>query len=116
MIIIPTLQDVAAWTQRTTLEGTEYILDFNWNGRDGAWYMNISTIAGAALVCGIKLVSNRKLFRRFHHIDGMPLGELVIFDGSGSIPWPGYSELNAGVDVIYIESTDDLEAIAAGVV
>lgn len=112
MIQIPTQQNLSSWSQRTQLDGTDYIIDFNWNGRDAAWYINLSTIEGTLLVGSIKLVSNRPLLKRFKYIDGMPLGEIVAYDGSGTIDQAGYGQLSNGVDLIYIEASDDLEALA----
>jgi hypothetical protein len=112
MIQIPVQQNLAAWTQRTQLDGVDYVLDFAWNGRDGAWYLNISAIDGTALVCGIKLVTNRPLFHRFHHIEGMPTGEIRCSDESGKIPWAGYTDLNNGVDVLYVTAQEIADAKA----
>lgn len=115
MINIPVQQDVAAWTQRTAIDGVDYRLDFAWNGRDGAWYLNLSDIDGNALVCGIKLVTNRPLLARFHHIEGVPAGELIAFDGSETIYWAGYNELGAGVDLIYLDATEVADIHAGNV-
>jgi len=106
MIRIPTQQGLAAWSQRTSLDGVDYQLDFAWNGRAGAWYLSVSTIQGDALVIGMKLVTNRPLLHRFHHIPGVPPGEIVALDESASIPWANYNELSNGVDLFYLEAAD----------
>jgi hypothetical protein len=106
MIKIPVQQSLAAWSQRTQLDGVDYQLDFAWNDRDGAWYLSISAIDGTPLVYGIKLVSNRPLLARFHSTSGMPPGEIIAFDESGSIYWAGYTDLNNGVDLIYMTAAE----------
>ncbi len=106
MILVPVQQNISAWSQRVSFDGVDYQLDFAWNGRSNAWFISLLDIAGNPLVLSVKLVSNRPLFRRFHHIPGVPPGELVSFDGSKTIDCAGYSQLNNGCDVIYITAAE----------
>lgn len=113
MISIAVQQNIAFWSQRQTFDGVDYQLDFNWNGRDGAWYVNLFTIDGEPLVFSIKLVTNRPLFQRFHHIEGMPAGEMVAFDGSKTIDRAGYTDLNNGVELLYLTAEEYSDVVAA---
>lgn len=108
---IPTQQNLGAWTQRTTLDGVDYLLDFVWNARDPAWFVSISSIDGTELVNGIKLVSNWPLLRTHRYINGLPPGELIAVDLSGSIDKAGYGDLSNGVKLTYF---DVAELVAAG--
>ena len=113
--IIPTQQNLSAWSQRTTLDGIDYQLDFAWNGREDAWHLSISDTAGNPLVLGLKLVTNRPLFKRFHFVAGMPPGEIYAADASGSIDYAGYTDLSNGVEVVYYDAAELADIAANGV-
>lgn len=111
MIEIKPLRDKAFWRARVNLDGTDFLLDFAWNGRAGAWALTLLTAEEAPLVCGLTVVSNRPLFHRFKYLQGMPEGDLVAVDPSGTIAVPGYNQLgdtadgdgSGGVWLIYFE-------------
>jgi hypothetical protein len=126
MIEIVPVHDKAFWRVRTNLDGSEYTLTFDWNGRHGAWHVGLLDATGAVLVQGLTLVSNRPLFRRFKSKRGMPPGDLVALDATGTIPTAGYDQLGppsppapdaddaraagsrGGVRLIYFEESDGL--------
>jgi hypothetical protein len=110
IIEIPTQQNLSAWEQRTTLDGSDYLLNFAWNGREAAWYLSFSDAAGVPLVTGIKLVSNRPLLNRFRYVQGLPPGNVMAVDLSGQIAQAGYTDLSAGVSLVYF----DLEELSGG--
>jgi len=39
----------------TVLEGTEFIFDVRWNGRDSAWYMDLLDVDGDLIRAGMKI-------------------------------------------------------------
>lgn len=112
IVNIPTQANQAAWSQRTTLDGTDYQLDFVWNARDGAWYLSIGDTFSNVLLSGLKLVSNRPLLRRFHHIVGLPPGEISAVSFDGSIDYAQYADLGVSVLVYYFDASEVANALA----
>ncbi len=102
---IPVLENTASWQQRTALDGTDYILEFNWNGRGGAWYLSILDLDGNAIVRSIKLVSNWPLLRR-RRDERLPPGELMMYDATGEISSAGYDQLGRQVTLNYFDAEE----------
>lgn len=115
ILVIPTQQGASAYSQRMTLDGVSYTLDFAWNGREGAWYVSILDAVGAPLLLSRKLATGSPLLKHYRFIEGLPAGELVAADYSNSIPYAGYSELGPGrgVKLLYFEAAT-LAEMAAG--
>jgi hypothetical protein len=86
----------------------DYLLDFNWNGRASAWFLSVFTADETPLVQGLKVVSNRPLLKRFHYISGMPAGDLVAVDFTGSVPYAGFDQLGAEVSLKYLTSDETI--------
>lgn len=126
MIEILPVRDKAFWRVRVNLDGSEYTLTFDWNGRHEAWSVGLLDAEGTVLVQGVTLVSNRPLFRRFKSKRGMPAGDLMACDPTETIPVAGYDGLGpteaaapdaddaraagsrGGVRLIYFEESDGL--------
>lgn len=106
LLNVPIKRGAASWTQRMQLDGIAYILDFAWNGRDGAWYLGLLDAAGNPLLLSRKIVSNTPLLRRFRFVSGLPAGELFASDPTNTIDYPGYDELGATVKLIYFEKSE----------
>lgn len=103
---ITTQREASAWNQRVNLDGAAYLLDFNWNGREEAWYISLSDAEGVPLVLSRKVVTNRPLFGRFRFVEGMPKGDLYALDPSGKIPYAGYTELGEAVELFYFDAAE----------
>lgn len=94
---IPTLTDgTAHYTFRTTLDGSDYLFELDWSTREERWYLSIYD-STETLLCGrVKLVPNWPLLRYFHHREGLPPGELIVYTAVDPGAPPGLYEL--GVD------------------
>lgn len=104
-LLIPVAQGNPLQTLRVTLDGTDYLLTFDWNEREGRWYMTIADINGATLVGDIKLLANWPLTRRFHSWRGPP-GDLFAVDYSPQAGEPpGFADLGARVQMVYFPVT-----------
>lgn len=103
---ITTQQGASAWNQRVILDGVAYLLDFNWNGREGAWFISLSDSEGVPLVMSRKVVTNRPLFGRFKFLAGMPKGDLFALDPSGQIQYANYTELGSAVELFYFDGSE----------
>ncbi len=80
MVIIPTYQSKSArYSIEVELDDTAYVLEFYWNARDSAWYMDIY-LDDELILAGIKLVPKYALLHQFAYLDGLPDGEFCIVD------------------------------------
>ncbi len=61
---VPVSPDTPLYTERVTLDGQEFLFRFDWNGREGRWYLDVGDIDEAWIVTGIKIVANMPLLRR----------------------------------------------------
>lgn len=90
---------------RVRLDGRDYLLLFDWSGREGAWYVHILDASGSPIVTGRKVVAGGKLGHR--SIDPRrPAGLLMAIDPSG-IGDPGIEDLGRRVFITYA-SADEL--------
>lgn len=104
-LVLPTRTDVPLYSFTTQLEGVTYGFTFRWNGRDSAWYFDLSDSDGNPLLSGRKVVLGAFLLARFR-TPGLPPGEMQAVDTSGANVDAGLDELGARVQLLYIESTD----------
>ena len=72
-------------TQTTTMDGKDYILTFDWVGRDQKWYLKLSDADNNTIIAGIKLVPNIKLLLTNASL-ARPPGDLVLLTVDGLDP------------------------------
>lgn len=103
MIEIPTsFNGESHVEQRTTLSGRDYVLRFDWNQRDGHWFLGIFQPNGDPVITGLKLVvSWRLLGARTEAL--RPPGELLVFDTQAPEIDPGFNDLGARHGLVYFE-------------
>lgn len=111
VIIVPTSASTPHFEQETELDGVAYRLTFDWNGREGAWYLTLATASGVVLRAGLRLVSNWPLLRKLRH-ESRPPGELLVLDERGV----GITLENLGIDVVlaYVDAESVAEATSGG--
>jgi hypothetical protein len=102
---IPTTRGLPAYTQRTTLDGREYSLEFRWNERDGAWYMHLADAEGQHIRSGIRIVCRWPLLRRITD-PRRPPGSIVAIGSSGNDTTPGFNDLGARVKLLYLDAAE----------
>jgi hypothetical protein len=89
----------------TVIDGTPYILDIRWNGRDAAWYMDILAEDESPIRTGVKLVlgaflGGRTVDPRF------PFGALVASDLSGEGRDATFDDLGTRLRCYFINQAD----------
>ena len=104
--LIPTVQGVAAYRTRVPLDGVDFLLDFTWNARAGAWFLSVFSADETPLAQGVKIVSNRPLLHRFRYVEGMPAGELFAADFTGAVPYAGFDQLGTDVELFYLDADE----------
>ena len=100
-IEIPVPQDVPLFSERITLDGIEYLFQFDWNDRAQRWYLAIFTIDEKPLKTGIKVVANWPLLLRSTDAR-LPQGTLIAADLSPlQGESPTFQELGTRVRLMY---------------
>lgn len=105
--VIPLRGSSTAPTVRQTvvLDGVLYLLELQWNGREGCWFMHIFDANSVPVALGIKLVVNTRLGARVRD-RRMPKGFLMLLDPSGSGRGPGIGGLIDSVVLVYRDAAD----------
>lgn len=105
MLAIP-FSTLPAFTQTVNLDGTVYRLSFAWNYRAGYWSTSILDAAGTPLLQGVRLVLGLYLLRQYA-TPGLPPGDLLAVDPSGTISEPAFDDLSSGrVTLTYLTAAD----------
>lgn len=81
---IPTAPNGAqSWTQRTELDGHEYVLTFNWNTRSQAWFFSLADTDETPILDGKKITANTDLLG-YVQSPARPQGQLIATEVSGA--------------------------------
>lgn len=92
--------------QRVSLDGRDFVIDLDWNGREGAWFAHVSTAAGELVCGGRKLVAGGTVGRGVEGDPRAPGGRFKVVDTSGQSLDPGIDDLGGRVLLAYIDAAD----------
>lgn len=92
---VPTFSD-PSWTQATTLEGTRYTLQFDFNQRCASWYMSVADQDGVDIYNGVKLTIGPLLLKKCVDPRRPPGDFLVITSVPANTSPPGMLDLLPG--------------------
>lgn len=100
-IEIPVFPEVPLYSERVTLDGKEYLLQFDWSDREQRWYLSISKADGTLIKTGVKVVANWPLLRKCVDVN-QPPGVLMAVDLSpnGGEP-PSLDDFGLRVKLLY---------------
>jgi hypothetical protein len=87
----------------TSFEGTSYIIDFRWNERDEAWYMDIFTETEDELARGVKVALGAVILRKYSD-DRFPPGKFFAADLENTHREAGLDDFGARVRLYYKEA------------
>lgn len=88
--------------QTVVLDGRTYVLELQWNGREGRWYLHLFDSDAQPIELGMKLVANARLGR--NAIDErMPRGRLGLIDRGATGRDPGIDDLASGAFALMYE-------------
>jgi len=107
VIEIPTSTDTAYRSQKCRLDGRDFVLRFSYNEREDRYYVDILDEEETPILRGLKLVSNWRLLRHYHHDPRVPPGELMATDLTGDNSPPSFGELGIGKRVELTYFTED---------
>lgn len=108
--LIPT-SDKPFYTQRTTLEGREFVLEFTYNQREDVTYLSILDTANVLIRGSIKIITNRALLSRYKYDTRLPPGDIYAFSFTTDAP-PAFGELGETkrVRLVYF-NTEEQESL-----
>jgi hypothetical protein len=112
MIEVPcTPNGLSRWQQNTTLDGRNYLLTFEWNQRDGGWYLALADAQGSVIATGRRLSTGFPLLREVRDARRPP-GELVVADTLASDTRepddPTFASLGARHVLVYLAAGEKL--------
>lgn len=103
--ILPLTPKLPFYDFDVELDGALFRLEFRFNGRDDAWYMKVSDLEDNILRCGIKIIDEWPLLRRWATVDA-PEGEIIaVNQGTASGP-PSLEELATDVLLHYLDAEE----------
>jgi hypothetical protein len=90
---------------QASLEGVTYTLQFRWNVRNSAWYLDVLDEAGESiLVAGVKVVADWPLSA--YTVDRQPPGVFIAADTTGTGTDPALTDFGVRVVLLYYTSTE----------
>lgn len=112
---IPTSTVLSSYTQRTALDGRDFILRFQFNQRLGRWHLSIYDQDDAPIALGLRCSANTPLIRRLTNAR-RPVGEIYVIDLEGGgddtdalaliARDPGLGELGARFIAVYFDADE----------
>lgn len=97
---------VARWTQRTALDGVDYLLTFRWSQRDGHWLLDVADAQESPIVSGLALVVGPVLLAGVVDVR-RPAGELVVVDTTGANDLdPAFDDLGTRFVLTYVTAAE----------
>lgn len=100
---LPTRTNLPAYRYRIELDGTVYVLDYEYNSRMDKWLLQVEDEEGDVLIAHVPIVVNWPLFKRFVQ-QTLPPGVIAAYDSSNQNTDPGRFDLGARVKAVYRES------------
>lgn len=115
-IEIPLFPETPLYDMTVTLDGSDYRLLFDWNGREDRWYLSLFDSAGSAVRRGMKVVPNWDLLYGCVY-QNRPPGKLVFLDArtrAGLNEAPNFQELGREVRLAYFSGAElaEIESMA----
>lgn len=93
--LVPTYTDTTHYSEQVTLDGSPYVLTFDFNQREAAWYVSVGLPDGTRIYDGLKLVCNWPLMHKCSD-PNRPPGDLFVLSNSADNSTPGLADLGTG--------------------
>jgi hypothetical protein len=109
VLLVPTNSDITYSSQKTRLDGRDYVLRFSFNEREERWHLSVFNDQEEPLLQGLKLLTSWPLLRNHRYDDRLPPGELMVIDLTGLDAPPGFAELGEGrrCELTYFDSEEE---------
>jgi hypothetical protein len=102
---LPTRTDSPHYDFEIDLDSVTYQIEFRWNDRAAAWFMEIRDVNGVQLLSGRRVVLGYPLLARFRD-PRLPAGDIYAVDLTGSEVEPGVNDLGGRVSLLYYPRGD----------
>ena len=109
-LTVPLDPTLTHYDEQITLDGVTYTLEFRWNTRAAAWFMNILTEQGDPITAGIRIVVDMPLGLRSSDTR-KPKGLLFAVDTSGERREPVIDDFGTRVVLLYHPLAEAREAL-----
>jgi hypothetical protein len=96
---IPTRTD-PRYSIEVELDGTNFVLEFEWNDRATSWFLDVLNEARERLLTGVRIVVGFPLIARYRD-SRLPKGDLSAVDTSGLGLDPALEDLGDRVLLVY---------------
>ncbi len=97
--------DLRHFEAQPVLDGVQFVLQFDWNARAAAWFMNVLDADRTQLYMGVKIVVDHPLAKRLRN-SLLPAGLLTAHDTSRQRVDPGIDDLGDRVILLYFEAAN----------
>ena len=109
-VALPLVPSDPSYEFVTSLGVATYTVGVRWNGRDGAWYLDLADADGDPIRSGLKialgvLIGDRSTDPRW------PAGVFLVTESSGTGLDAGIDDLGARVRVLFLSYADDLATL-----
>lgn len=105
IVEIPLVSTYPVFEQVQQLDGVSYTLKFNFNARDGRWYLSVYDVDAEPIVLSIGLVPDMPLLAGYV-MEGVPPGELLLLDSGEPKRDPTRSDLGARARLFYADAAE----------
>lgn len=115
LTVIPLPVDAPLFTQKVTLTGSDYVLRFDYSGRQDCWYCGLYDATRQPIKVGMKVVCGWDVLRTCA-LSSRPPGQLLFFSTKTSAtpgaeqPTPTFADLGRSVLLLYIDATPVVKA------
>ena len=99
-ILIPINSNNPKWSERLTIDGSDYIFHFRWNNRMSRWILSIGDQSDNPLIIGIVCCVRMDLLAQFRYMD-VPQGVLMFFNPNTPDTDPSYEDFGNGAFLAY---------------
>lgn len=89
-----------SFSETVNINGSYYVLKFDWNTRDDVWLLSIFDTDNNVIIGNMKLVVDYELMS-MHKVLGMPNVRLFLFDFSGQSEACGFDDLGNRCKLVY---------------
>lgn len=78
LYLLPIVEELYNYKYEIALDGTAYIIHFQYNSRKDGWFVSLYDYSDNLLIAGIKVKLGSDLLEQFRYIEGLPSGILAV--------------------------------------
>jgi len=102
---LPIRNDIESFSLAIALDGSVYLLQFDYNLRIDTWTMTVSDALGNPILAGAPILTNIETLAQYI-TEELPPGGVIAIDESGQNLDPTFDSFSETVKAIYLEAAD----------